>query len=219
MSILGVNSALAGVYQYTNKTQKTATSGANFAERTAQAQESSDAEKLENFKKEIWNEINSMPWGANTSIQITDGAFRKMMEDSEFKNKMMKIIREDAIGSNKMCGGTLINIDENGYKGYSYMADHAKEAGTAFSAHSKDKNAFYVKKAEKKREYMKMLEEKRLKQELAERDLKAELERKHLNEKSVEQKRESGRISQAVSIGANAAYEANFLMADSGLSE
>ena len=137
------------------------------------------------------------------------------MEDSEFKNKMMKIIREDAIGSNKMCGGTLINIDENGYKGYSYMADHAKEAGTAFSAHSKDKNAFYVKKAEKKREYMKLLEEKRLKQELAERDLKAELERKRLNEKAIEQKR----ISQAVSAGANAAYEANFLMADSGLSE
>lgn len=215
MSILGVNSALAGACQYTNKTQKTTTSGANFAERTAQAQESSDAEKLENFKKEIWNEINSMPWGANTSIQITDGAFRKMMEDSEFKNKMMKIIREDAIGSNKMCGGTLINIDENGYKGYSYMADHAKEAGTAFSAHSKDKNAFYVKKAEKKREYMKLLEEKRLKQELAERDLKAELERKRLNEKAIEQKR----ISQAVSTGANAAYEANFLMVDSGLSE
>lgn len=84
-----------------------------------------------------------MPWGANTSIQITDGAFKKMMEDSEFKNKMMKIIREDAIGSNKMCGGTLINIDENGYKGYSYMADHAKEAESAFSAHSKDKDAFY----------------------------------------------------------------------------
>jgi len=91
-----------------------------------------------------------MPWGANTSIQITDGAFRKMMEDGEFKNKMMKIIREDAVGSNKMCGGTLINIDENGYKGYSYMADHAKEAGSAFAAHSKDKDAFYVKKSRKK---------------------------------------------------------------------
>ncbi len=64
---------------------------------TGRAQEASDAEKLENFKKEIWNEINSMPWGANASIQITDDAFRKMMEDSEFKNKIMKIIREDAI--------------------------------------------------------------------------------------------------------------------------
>ena len=40
-----------------------------------------------------------------------------MMVDKEFKNKMMNIIREDAHGSNMMCGGTLINIDENGYKG------------------------------------------------------------------------------------------------------
>lgn len=32
MSILGINGALAGVYQYTNRTQKTATSGTSFAE-------------------------------------------------------------------------------------------------------------------------------------------------------------------------------------------
>ncbi len=93
MSILGVSNAAMGAYQYTGRTQKNVVSGASFTERTAQTQEVSDAEKLENFKKEIWNEINSMPWGANTSIQITDGAFRKMMEDGEFKNKMMKIIR------------------------------------------------------------------------------------------------------------------------------
>lgn len=216
MSILGVSNAAMGAYQYIGRTRKNVVSGAGFTEQTAQTQEVSDAEKLENFKKEIWNEINSMPWGANTSIQITDGAFRKMMEDGEFKNKMMKIIREDAVGSNKMCGGTLINIDENGYKGYSYMADHEKEAGSAFAAHSKGKDAFYVKKAEKKREYMKLLKEKRLKQELAEKDLKATLERKRLTENAIERKQESGRIPQNVNAGANAAYEACFLMADSG---
>ena len=128
----------------------------------------------------------------------------------------LEIIREYAIGSNKMCGGTLINIDENGYKGYSYMADHAKEAESAFSAHSKDKDSFYVKKAEKKREYRKLLEEKRLKQELAEKDLKVALERKRLTENAIERKQESGRMSRNVSAGANAAYEASFLMADGG---
>ena len=176
MSILGVSNAAIGAYQYTGRTQKNVVSGASFTERTAQIKEVSDAEKLENFKKEIWNEINSMPWGANTSIQITDGAFRKMMEDGEFKNKMMKIIREDAVGSNKMCGGTLINIDENGYKGYSYMADHAKEAGSAFAAHSKDKDAFYVKKAEKKRAQAKRQQQELLDEKIA----KAEQERSRL---------------------------------------
>ena len=208
MSVLGVSNAAMGAYQYTGRAQKNVVSGASFTERTAQTQEVSDAEKLENFKKEIWNEINSMPWGANTSIQITDGAFRKMMEDGEFKNKMMKIIQEDAVGSNKMCGGTLINIDENGYKGYSYMADHAKEAGSAFAAHSKDKDAFYVKKAEKKREYMKLLEEKRAQAKRQQQEL--------LDEKIAKIELERSRLSQAwnserkMAVASNA-YESNIM--------
>ena len=205
MSMLGVSNAVIGAYQYTGRTQKNAASGASFTERAAQTQEASDAEKLENFKKEIWNEINSMPWGANTSIQITDGAFRKMMEDGEFKNKMMKIIREDAVGSNKMCGGTLINIDENGYKGYSYMADHAKEAGSAFAAHSKDKDAFYVK-AEKKREYMRLLEEKRA---------QAKRQQEMMNEKIAKAEQERSRLAKAWSskqqMAASNAYESNIM--------
>ena len=209
MSILRVSNAVVGAYQYTGRMQKNAVSEAGFAERTAQTQEVSDAEKLENFKKEIWNEINSMPWGANTSIQITDGAFRKMMEDGEFKNKMMKIIREDAVGSNKMCGGTLINIDENGYKGYSYMADHAKEAGSAFAAHSKDKDAFYVKKAEKKREYMKLLEEKRAQAKRQQQEM--------LDEKVAKAEQERSRLAKAWSskqrmAAASGAYESNIMM-------
>ncbi len=198
MSILGVSNAAMGAYQYTGRTQKNVVSGASFTERTAQIQEVSDAEKLENFKKEIWNEINSMPWGANTSIQITDGAFRKMMEDGEFKNKMMKIIREDAVGSNKMCGGTLINIDENGYKGYSYMADHAKEAGSAFAAHSKDKDAFYVKKAEKKRAQAKRQQQELLDEKIA----KAEQERSRLA-KAWSSKQQMAKASRA--------YESNIM--------
>ena len=114
-----------------------------------------------NKEKEM-KEIDSMSWGSNISVQITNSAFEKMMVDKEFKNKMMNIIREDARGSNMMCGGTLINIDENGYKGYSYMQDHTKEAGRAFDAHSKDKDSFYSKKC-KKDELNELWERERLK--------------------------------------------------------
>ena len=207
MSILGVSNAAMGAYQYTGRTRKNVVSGESFTERTAQTQEVSDAEKLEKIKKEILNEINSMPWGANISIQITDGAFRKKMEDGDFKNKMIKIIREDAVGSNKMCGGTLINIDENGYRGYSYMADHAKEAGSAFAAHSKDKDAFYVKKAEKKREYMKLLEEKRVQAKRQQQEL--------LDEKIAKAEQERSRLAKAWSSkqqkAASNAYESNIM--------
>ena len=114
-----------------------------------------------NKEKEM-KEIDSMSWGSNISVQITNSAFEKMMVDKEFKNKMMNIIREDARGSNMMCGGTLINIDENGYKGYSYMQSHTKEAGRAFEAHSKDKDSFYSKKC-KKDELNELWEKERLK--------------------------------------------------------
>ena len=144
---MGVDSILGGNFSVQTKDfTKRTTSGATDVNQT---QVLSESEKLENFKKEIWKEIDSMSWGSNISVQITNSAFEKMMVDKEFKNKMMNIIREDAHGSNMMCGGTLINIDENGYKGYSYMQDHTKEAGRAFDAHSKDKDSFYSKKCKK----------------------------------------------------------------------
>ena len=157
MSISNVNGALAA-YQDAGKTEKVIKSGKTDSG-------TSEVEKLEAFKKEIWKEIDSLSWGSSISIQITDEAFEKMMKDSEFKNKMMNLIKEDARGSHMMCGGTLININENGYSGYSYMADHAKEANTAFEAHSKDKNSFYAKKVAKKQEYEEFLEKRWLERE------------------------------------------------------
>ena len=153
----------SAINKSSSQTNKTEAYSAIFEGKIAQTEkvELTEEEKLEAFKKEIWKEIDSMSWGSNISVQITNSAFEKMMVD-EFKNKMMNIIREDAHGSNMMCGGTLINIDENGYKGYSYMQDHTKEAGRAFDAHSKDKDSFYSKKC-KKDELNELWERERLK--------------------------------------------------------
>ena len=77
MSISGIGQNYYQNNVATTKRTKNINSTEKFAlEKTSGTQELSDAEKLENFKKEIWNEINSMPWGANTSIQITDGAMK-----------------------------------------------------------------------------------------------------------------------------------------------
>lgn len=154
----------SAINKSSSQTNKTEAYSAIFEGKIAQTEkvELTEEEKLEAFKKEIWKEIDSMSWESNISVQITNSAFEKMMVDKEFKNKMMNIIREDAHGSNMMCGGTLINIDENGYKGYSYMQDHTKEAGRAFDAHSKDKDSFYSKKC-KKDELNELWERERLK--------------------------------------------------------
>lgn len=71
MSILGVSNAVTSIYQHMGRTQKNTANGTSFTERAEQTQEVSDAEKLENFKKEIWNEINSMPWGANAAYEAS----------------------------------------------------------------------------------------------------------------------------------------------------
>jgi hypothetical protein len=105
---------------------------------------------LEAFKKEIWKELDSLPWNSsvNVSVRITDPAFKRMMTDEDFKKRMMKIMHEEASVCRPPIVSSLTCIDENGYKGVSYI-DHDM-AKTAFKAHSKHKDSFYVKRAKAK---------------------------------------------------------------------
>ena len=196
--------AISGVAQsyYQNNVSTTKSiKSVNSTEESGNTKELSEAEKLEVFKKEMWKEINSLSWGSSVSIQITDEAFEKMMNDSEFKNKMMNLIREDSRGSHNMCGGTLININENGYSGYSYMADHAKEANAAYESHSK--GSFYSKKV-KNQNADDIWEEKLLERE-RQQDLRDKEYFHHIEMTEYWNKRQN----------AAAAYEANILTADS----
>ena len=140
-------------YQYAGKAQKTSAKETAFAEKVAETgstQELSEAEKLEAFKKEMWNEINSIPRSSSISwsINITDEAFERMMNEPEFKDKMMSLIREDAAAGRYPIVCSITMIDENGYKGYSY--NDTNVGNTAYSSHSKDKNNFYKQKATNK---------------------------------------------------------------------
>ena len=116
-------------------------------ETATEVTELSDAEKLENFKKEIWGEINSFPWNKsmNVSIQITDGAFKRMMEDSDFKDRMLSVTQKESIAAKPPGNVSLTWIDESGYKGFSYIDNNA--GLIAFKAHSKHKDSFYVQRA------------------------------------------------------------------------
>jgi len=51
MSILGVNGALAGAYQYANRTQKTAASGVSFTEQLQKTSDAEDTSKVETYRK------------------------------------------------------------------------------------------------------------------------------------------------------------------------
>ena len=111
-------------------------------ESTMEVTELSDTEKLENFKKEIWDQINSYPWNPSISESI------QMMEDSDFKDRMLDVLYRDAIaGRPPICAG-ITWIDESGYRGFSYNDKTAGEI--AFQAHSNHKDTFFVHKAKNK---------------------------------------------------------------------
>jgi len=153
----------------------------------SQTQAVSSKEALENFKKDVWAEIDSMSWGASVSVQITDDAFEKMMVDKDFKNKMMNLIREDACGSNTMCGGTLIRIDANGYSGYSYMDNYATFGKAAVETHSKGESAFYSKKIDKNRQDERLLQRKRNMERAAETAADRRADRERLAKKKAQE--------------------------------
>ncbi len=119
-------------------------------ENTEKTEFMSEDEKLDAFKKEIWKELDSLPWnsGVNVSIQITDSAFKRMMTDEDFKNRMMSKMHEEASVCRSPIVSSITCIDENGYKGVTY--NDYDMANTAFKAHSKHKDSFYVKKAKTK---------------------------------------------------------------------
>lgn len=151
------------------------TKSVSQVETAKEVKELSEEEKLAEFKKEIWKEIDYMPWGCDISIHITDDAFKKMMDDNDFKDRMLSKIREDASVSGIKGGGTILNITESGYSGFSWMEGYPGETKAGFSAHSK--NAFYSKKVSHKQDYMELWEERRYEREVQREKLDTEYEK------------------------------------------
>lgn len=174
------------------------TKSVSQVETAKKVKELSEEEKLAEFKKEIWKEIDSMPWGCDISIHITDDAFKRMMNDNEFKDRMLNTIREDASVSGIKGGGTILNITESGYSGFSWMEGYQGEASAGFSAHSK--KAFYSKKVSHKQDYMELWEERRFEREVQREKLdKAYEEQLYLKQ------------HWARKVRASAAYESNIM--------
>lgn len=213
MSISNVSGTLV-TCPYAGKEQEVFVQESGFAkkmsriEEAGSTQELTEAEKLEAFKKEIWNVINSYSWNKsmNVSIQITDGAFKRMMNDADFKDRMLGVIEKESIAAQPPGNVSLTWIDESGYKGYSYIDNDA--GAIAFKAHSSDKDSFYVQKAKRNFDsrdlteyYAKERRERELQQEVRDEEY---FQRKELTE--YWNRRQS----------AIASYEENILIADSG---
>ena len=60
MSILGLNGALAGMYQYANRAQKTGTSGVDFAEQLQKTGEAADTSKVDAYTKYLQSKYGNV---------------------------------------------------------------------------------------------------------------------------------------------------------------
>lgn len=57
MSILGVNGALAGAYQYASRTQKTGTNKTRFAEQLQKTDEAADTSKVDAYTEYLRSKV------------------------------------------------------------------------------------------------------------------------------------------------------------------
>ena len=111
----------------------------------------SEDDKLEAFKKEVWKEIDAMPWNScmNTSVQISDKAFKRMMNDKDFKERMISSFHREAVDGRPPGDTTLIWVNEDGLKAFAYLDNDAGHQ--AFAAHSKHKDSFLLRKLRRKK--------------------------------------------------------------------
>ncbi|MBP5553479.1 MAG: hypothetical protein J6X94_01265 [Lachnospiraceae bacterium] len=136
-----------------NASSYTVRASMNTTVRTESAEKTefmSEDAKLEAFKKEVWKEVDAMPWNScmNTSVQISDKAFKRMMNDKDFKDRMISSLHREAVGGRPPGDTTLIWVNEDGLKAFAYLDIEAGHQ--AFAAHSRHKDSFFAKKAKAK---------------------------------------------------------------------
>ena len=158
-------------------------------EKTGSTQELSEAEEMELFKKEFYEDLSKVTnhrTVSNAAVNISEAAFKAMKEDPQYREKVLSLIQRDWGDSYapRNCS-VLITVGAtlNEYRADSWPVGYDSE----FDVRSQ--NSFYKRKSEKKDRQKELLEEylekraqtKRQQQELLDEKIaKAEQERSRL---------------------------------------
>ncbi|NBH36428.1 hypothetical protein D3Z58_23635 [Clostridiaceae bacterium] len=158
-------------------------------EKTGSTQELSEAEEMELFKKEFYEDLSKVTnhrTVSNAAVNISEAAFKAMKEDPQYREKVLSLIQRDWGDSYapRNCS-VLITVGAtlNEYRADSWPVGYDSE----FDVRSQ--NSFYKRASEKKDRQKELLEEylekraqaKRQQQELLDEKIaKAEQERSRL---------------------------------------
>ena len=213
MAVSGVGQNYYHNNMETKRNTKNVNSADKFAlEKTGSTQGLSEAEEMEQFKKEFYEDLSKVTnhrTVSNAAVNISEAAFKAMKEDPQYREKVLSLIQRDWGDSYapRNCS-VLITVGAtlNEYRADSWPVGYDSE----FDVRSQ--NSFYKRTSEKKDKQEELLEKylekraqaKRQQQELLdERAAKAEQERSRL------EKAWAGSRQMAA---ASSAYESNVMM-------
>ena len=180
-------------------------------EKTGSTQELSEAEEMELFKKEFYEDLSKVTnhrTVSNAAVNISETAFKAMKEDPQYREKILSLIQRDWGDSYapRNCS-VLITVGAtlNEYRADSWPVGYDSE----FDVRSQD--SFYKRTSEKKDCQKELLEEYLEKRAQAKRQ-----QQEMLNEKITKAEKERSRLAKAWAgerqmAAASNAYDANVM--------
>ena len=196
----------------TMKSTKNVNSTEEFAlEKTSGTQELSEAEEMELFKKEFYEDLSKITnhrTVSNAAVNISEEAFKAMKDDPQYREKVLSLIQRDWGDSYapRNCS-VLITVGAtlNEYRADSWPVGYDSE----FDMRSQ--NSFYKRTSEKKDRQKELLEE-----YLEKRAQVKKQQQEILNEKVAKQEQERSRLlrswnNESRMSQVSAAYEANVM--------
>ena len=212
---MNVNGVGQNYYQNnveTKRNTKNVNGTEKFAlEKTGSTQELSEAEEMELFKKEFYEDLSKVTnhrTVSNAAVNISEAAFKAMKEDPQYREKVLSLIQRDWGDSYapRNCS-VLITVGAtlNEYRADSWPVGYDSE----FDVRSQ--NSFYKRTSEKKDRQKELLEEYLEKRAQAKRQ-----QQELLDEKIAKAEQERSRLAKAWSskqrmAAASGAYESNIM--------
>lgn len=221
MSVNGIGQSYYQNSVATMKSTKSVNSTKEFTvEKTSGTQELSEAEEMELFKKEFYEDLSKVTnhrTVSNAAVNISEAAFKAMKDDPQYREKVLSLIQRDWGDSYapRNCS-VLITVGTtlNEYRADSWPVGYDSE----FDVRSQ--NSFYKRTRDKKDNQKDLLEE-----YLEKRAQAKELQQELLDEKIAKAEQERSRRtkvwnSERQMAKASSTYEANVMTetADSGAS-
>ena len=212
MAVSGVGQNYYQNNMETKRNTKNVNSADKFAlEKTGSTQGLSEAEEMEQFKKEFYEDLSKVTnhrTVSNAAVNISEAAFKAMKEDPQYREKVLSLIQRDWGDSYapRNCS-VLITVGAtlNEYRADSWPVGYDSE----FDVRSQ--NSFYKRTSEKKDRQEELLEKYLEKRAQAKRQ-----QQELLDEKVAKAEQESSRLAKAWSskqqmAKASRAYESNIM--------